>query len=94
MGGGVGLKPPPTSDDLDISSNWYLAMPQPPMFFPNEINKNTMLKEVQTWEIFLRKLGLPDKRDITMCSRHFLRYCHCLNYSNLMLGKCTRVCFL
>ena len=41
----------------------------------------------------MRKLGLPDKRDITMYSRPFLRYCHCLNHSNLMLSKCTRVCF-
>ena len=49
-----------------------------------------MLKEVQTWEIFLQKLGLPDKGDITMYSRPFLRYCHCLN---LILSKCTRVCF-
>jgi hypothetical protein len=37
-------------------------------FFPNEINKNGMLKEVQTGGIFLRKLGLPDKRDIPMYS--------------------------
>ena len=27
-----------------------------------------MLKEVQTWGMFLRKPGLPDKRDITMYS--------------------------
>jgi hypothetical protein len=38
-----------------------------------------MLKEVQTWGIFLQKLGLPDKKDITMYSRPLLRYCHCLN---------------
>ena len=25
-----------------------------------------MLKEVQTWGMFLQKLGLPDKRDIPM----------------------------
>jgi hypothetical protein len=34
------------------------------MFFPIEINKNSMIKEVQTWGMFLQKLGLPDKRDI------------------------------
>ena len=32
-----------------------------------------MLKEVQTWGMFLQKLGLPDKRDIPMYSRPFLK---------------------
>jgi hypothetical protein len=48
-------------------------------------NYRTLLKDVQTWGMFLQKLGLPDKREIPMYSRHFLRYNHCLNHSNLML---------
>jgi hypothetical protein len=75
----------------DLIGTWLA--PTHLCFFPNEINKNSMLKEVETWGMFMRKLGLPDKRDITMYSRPFLRYCQCLNHSNLMLSKSTRACF-
>ena len=86
--GGGGLMPPrpPLLTTLihDLIGTWL--GPTHLCFFPNEIiNKNSMLKEVQTWGMFLQKLGLPDKRDIPMYSRSFLRYYHCLNHSNLML---------
>ena len=90
-----GLMPPPTplltTLIRDLTGTWL--GPTHLCFFPNKINKNSMLKEVQTWGMFLRKLGLPEKRDIIMYNRPFLRYCQCLNHSNLMLSKCTRVCF-
>ena len=34
------------------------SCPCPPTYvFSNEINKSSMLKEVQTWEIFLQNMG-------------------------------------
>jgi hypothetical protein len=65
--------PPPLLTTLipDLIGTWL--GPTHLCFFPNEINKNSMLKEVQTWGMFLRKLSVPDKRDITMYSRPFFK---------------------
>jgi hypothetical protein len=79
-GGGGGLMPRPpllTTLICDLISTWL--GPTHLCFFPKEINKNSMLKEVETWGMFLQKLGLPDKRDITMYSRPFLRHCHAIS---------------
>jgi hypothetical protein len=73
-GGGGGAYLPPVLTTLihDLIGTWL--GPTNLCFLPNEINKKSMLKEVQTWVMFLQKLGLPDKRDIPMYSRPFLRY--------------------
>jgi hypothetical protein len=65
---GAHVSPPPLMTTLihDLIGTWI--GPTHLCFLPNEINKNSMLKEVQTGGIFLRKLGLPDKRDIPMYS--------------------------
>jgi hypothetical protein len=90
--------PPPLLTTLihDLIGTWL--GPTHLCVFPNEINKNSMLKEVQTWGMFLRKLGLPDKRaEISLCIAGLFEGTIITVWITQtwcwLLSKCTRVCF-
>jgi hypothetical protein len=96
-GWGLCHPPPPTLLTTlihDLIGTWL--GPTHLCFPPNEIiNKNSMLKEVQTWGMFLRKLCLPDKSDIPMYSRSMgtMITVWITQTWSWLLSKCTRVCF-